>query len=82
MFVRQLSYLQLMCLDQDVKSVADRHDILSVSVAVAVVARRDSKKHPCNYRQPGDGDARCCCFAATVPWQVRDLQAAFIEHIR
>ena len=56
--VRQLSYLQLMCLDQDVKSVADRHDILSVSVAVA--ARRGSKKHPCNYRQPGDGDARCC----------------------
>ena len=38
--VRQLSYLQLMCLDQDVKSVADRHDILSVSVAVAEVARR------------------------------------------
>ena len=38
--VRQLSYLQLMCLDHDVKSVADRHDILSVSVAVAEVARR------------------------------------------
>ena len=37
--VRQLSYLQLMCLDQDVKSVADRHDILSVSVAVAVARR-------------------------------------------
>ena len=80
MFVRQLSYLQLMCLDHDVKSVADRHDILSVSVAVAVRWQGGgSKKHPCNYRQPGDGDARCCCFAATVPWQVRDLQAAFIQ---
>ena len=40
--VRQLSYLQLMCLDQDVKSVADRHDILSVSVAV--VARRGQQE--------------------------------------